>query len=452
MSRLDLLVSDGLVVTPRGTFKASIGIEDGVIVEIGSSASMPPAERKIDAEGLLVFPGVIDEHVHFRDPGFEHKEDFRTGSMAAAAGGVTTVLDMPNTEPPTVDEHGFRVKLEAASRKSIVDFGFYAGVVPGKVEALRRLVELGAVGVKVYVSETTGIKEPVDGLDLIRTMELATSLGLRVGVHAEEGRLIAALRELMRAGGRKDPLAHMEARPVAAEVFAVARALLAAKTTGCRLHVFHLSSGEALSVIRTLRPLGMDVTVETCPHYLLLDGGEALERLGNVAKVNPPIRSKSDSEALWDALRKGEIDAIGSDHAPHLPEEKGSEDVWSAPSGFPGVETMLPLMLTEVHRGRLTFTDLSRLLSEGPARIWGLYPRKGAIAIGSDGDLTIVDPDAESVIRSERLHSRSKVTPFEGFRVRGMPVYTVVRGEVVMEKGEVREDARKGKLVGPLKR
>ncbi|MFZ8858080.1 MAG: dihydroorotase [Candidatus Caldarchaeales archaeon] len=264
--------------------------------------------------------------------------------------------------------------------------------------------------------------------------------------------MIAALRELMRAGGRKDPLAHMEARPIAAEVFAVAKALLAAKITGCRLHVFHLSSGEALSVIRTLRPLGMDVTVETCPHYLLLDGREALERLGNVAKVNPPIRSKSDSEALWDALRKGEIDAIGSDHAPHLPEEKGSEDVWSAPSGFPGVETMLPLMLTEVHRGRLTFTDLSRLLSEGPARIWGLYPRKGAIAIGSDGDLTIVDPDAESVIRSERLHSRSKVTPFEGFKVRGMPVYTVVRGEVVMEKGEVREDARKGKLVRPLKR
>jgi len=452
LSRLDLLVSDGLVVTPRGTFKASIGIEDGVIVEIGSSASMPPAERKINAEGLLVFPGVIDEHVHFREPGFEHKEDFRTGSIAAAAGGVTTVLDMPNTEPPTVDEHGFRVKLEAASRKSIVDFGFYAGVVPGKVEALRRLAELGAVGVKVYMSETTGIKEPVDGLDLIRTMELAASLGLRVGVHAEEGRLIAALRELMRAGGRKDPLAHMEARPIAAEVFAVAKALLAAKITGCRLHVFHLSSGEALSVIRTLRPLGMDVTVETCPHYLLLDGREALERLGNVAKVNPPIRSKSDSEALWDALRKGEIDAIGSDHAPHLPEEKGSEDVWSAPSGFPGVETMLPLMLTEVHRGRLTFTDLSRLLSEGPARIWGLYPRKGAIAIGSDGDLTIVDPDAESVIRSERLHSRSKVTPFEGFKVRGMPVYTVVRGEVVMEKGEVREDARKGKLVRPLKR
>jgi allantoinase len=452
LSRLDLLVSDGLVVTPRGTFKASIGIEDGVIVEIGGSASMPPAERKIDAEGLLVFPGVIDEHVHFREPGFEHKEDFRTGSMAAAAGGVTTVLDMPNTEPPTVDEHGFRVKLEAASRKSIVDFGFYAGVVPGKVEALRRLAELGAVGVKVYMSETTGIKEPVDGLDLIRAMELAASLGLRVGVHAEEGRLIAALRELMRAVGRNDPLAHMEARPVAAEVIAIAKALLVAKITGCRLHVFHLTSGEALSVIRALSPLGIDFTVETCPHYLLLDGREALERLGNVAKVNPPIRSKSDSEALWDALRKGEIDAIGSDHAPHLPEEKGSEDVWSAPSGFPGVETMLPLMLTEVHRGRLTFTDLSRLLSEGPARIWGLYPRKGAIAIGSDGDLTIVDPNAESVIRSEGLHSRSKVTPFEGFRVRGMPVYTVVRGEVVMEKGEVREDARRGKLVRPLKR
>ncbi len=452
MSRLDLVVIDGLVVTPRGTFKASIGIEDGVVVEMGNSATMPPAERRIDANGLLVFPGIIDEHVHFRDPGFEWKEDFRTGSMAAAAGGVTTVLEMPNTEPPTVDRQGFRAKLEEASRKSIVDFGFYAGVVPGRVEELRELAELGAVGVKVYMSETTGIREPVDGLDLVRAMEVAASLNLRAGVHAEEGRMIAALREVLRAGGRRDPLAHMEARPVVAEVLAVAKALLVAKTTGCRLHVFHLTSGEALNAIRALRPLGMDVTAETCPHYLLLEGREALMRLGNVAKVNPPIRSREDAEALWEALRRGEIDAIGSDHAPHLPEEKGAGDVWSAPSGFPGVETMLPLMLTEVHRGRLTFTDVSRLLSEGPARIWGLYPKKGAVAVGSDGDLTIVDPDAESVIRSEGLHSKSKVTPFEGFRVRGLPVYTIVRGEVVMEEGEVREDARKGQLVRPARR
>ena len=170
MSRLDLVVSGGLIVTSRGTFRASIGIDDGVIVAMGSAATMPPAERKIDAEGLLVFPGVIDEHVHFRDPGFDWKEDFRTGSMAAAAGGVTTVLDMPNTEPPTVDRQGFLSKLEEASRKSVVDFGFYAGVVPGKVEALRELAELGAVGVKLYMSETTGIGEPVDGLDLVKAM------------------------------------------------------------------------------------------------------------------------------------------------------------------------------------------------------------------------------------------------------------------------------------------
>ncbi len=452
MSRIDLVVSGGLIVTPRGAFKASIGIDDGVIVAIGSTATMPPAERKIDAEGLLVFPGIIDEHVHFREPGFDWKEDFRTGSMAAAAGGVTTVLDMPNTEPPTVDRLGFTAKLEEASRKSVVDFGFYAGVVPGKVEALRDLAELGVVGVKLYMSETTGIGEPVDGLDLVRAMEVAASLGLRVGVHAEDGMMIAALREVLRAGGRRDPLAHIDARPVLAEVLAVVKALLAAKVTGCRLHVFHLSSGEALGMIRALRPMGIDVTVETCPHYLLLDGREALKRLGNVAKDNPPIRGREDAEALWEALRRGEIDAIGSDHAPHLPEEKKVEDVWTAPSGFPGVETMLPLMLTEAHRGRLTYAEISQLLSEGPARIWGLYPRKGAIAVGSDGDLTIVDPEVETVIRSEGLHSKSKVTPFEGFKVKGLPVYTVVGGEVVMEKGEVREDVRRGKLVRPVRR
>lgn len=452
MTGLDLLVRDGLVVTPRGSFRASIGIEDGVIVAIGSSSTMPKAERTIDASGLLVFPGIIDEHVHFREPGLEWKEDFRTGSMAAAAGGVTTVLEMPNTDPPTVDAEGFRAKLEAASRKSLVDFGLYAGVLPGRVEALRELAELGAVGVKVYMSETTGIREPVDDLDLIRAMRLASSLGLRVGVHAEDGRMISRLREELRATGQREPLLHVRARPVEGEVLAVARALLAARITGCGLHVFHLSSADALSVIRALRPLGIDVTVETCPHYLLLDGEEALRRLGNVAKVNPPVRGRADAEALWEALSSGEVDAIGSDHAPHLPQEKAVEDVWSAPSGFPGVETTLPLMLTEVHRGRLSYERLAALLSENPARIWGLYPRKGAISVGSDGDLTLVDPDVEWVIRSDRLHSKSRVTPFEGFRVRGRPVYTVVRGEVVMDRGEVLEDARKGRLVRPLRR
>ncbi|MEM0374744.1 MAG: allantoinase AllB [Nitrososphaerota archaeon] len=452
MTALDLLVRDGLVVTPKGTFRASIGIEDGVIVAIGSSASMPMAERTIDASGLLVFPGIIDEHVHFRDPGLEWKEDFRTGSMAAAAGGVTTVLDMPNTDPPTVDADGFRAKLEAASRKSLVDFGFYAGVVPGRVEELRELAELGVVGVKVYMSETTGIREPVDDLDLIRTMRVASSLGLRVGVHAEDGRTISRLREELRATGQRNPLLHMRARPVEAEVLAVGRALLAARLTGCGLHVFHLSSAAALEVIRALRPLGVDVTVETCPHYLLLDGEDSLSKLGNVAKVNPPIRGRADAEALWDAIARGEVDAIGSDHAPHLPQEKMVDDVWSAPSGFPGVETMLPLMLTEVHKGRLSYEKIAALLSENPARIWGLYPRKGSIMIGSDGDLTLVDPDAEWVIRADRLHSKSKVTPFEGLRVRGKPVYTVVRGEVVMERGEVVEDARRGQLVRPVRR
>ncbi|MEN3047792.1 MAG: allantoinase AllB [Candidatus Caldarchaeales archaeon] len=448
MARPDLVVRNATVVTPVEVFRATIGIEDGRISAIGTDATVPRGEVEVDASGLVVLPGVIDEHVHFREPGMEHKEDFGTGSTAAAAGGVTTVLDMPNTVPPTVDGESFDLKLERASAKSVVDFGLYGGYRRGRW-SLEELTSRGIVGLKLYLSETTGISEFPDDHEVIELMRRCARADVRVGVHAEDGRMIAALREALRAAGRSDPMAHLEARPVEAEVVAVARVLTAAWLTGAKVHVFHVTSSQCLQLAERFKAMGVDVTLETCPHYLILDGDEALRRLGNVAKVNPPIRGRGHAEALWEGIRRGLIDAVGSDHAPHLPEEKRSEDVWTAPSGFPGVETMLPLMLDRVNRGDLALGELVRLVSENPARIWGLYPRKGAIAVGSDADLTVVDLREERRISSEALHSRSKVTPFEGMKARGWPVYAVVRGEIVAERGEVVGGAGHGVLVVP---
>lgn len=451
MARPDLVVRNATVVTPDDVFRATIGVEDGRISAIGTDATVPRGEVEVDASGLVVLPGVIDEHVHFREPGMEHKEDFGTGSAAAAAGGVTTVLEMPNTIPPTVDGESFDLKLERASAKSVVDFGLYGGYRRGRW-SLEELTSRGIVGLKVYLSETTGISDFPEDHEVIELMRRCARAGVRVGFHAEDGKMIAALREALRAAGRSDPMAHLEARPVEAEVVAVARVLTAAWLTGAKVHVFHVTSSQCLELAERFRAMGVDVTLETCPHYLLLDGEEALRKMGNVAKVNPPIRDRSHAEALWDGIRRGLIDAVGSDHAPHLPEEKRAEEVWVAPSGFPGVETMLPLLLNRVNRGELTLRRLVRLVSVNPAKIWGLHPRKGTIAVGSDADLTIVDLSAERRISSEALHSRSKVTPFEGVTVRGWPVYTVVRGEVVAERGDVVGRPGHGRLIVPERR
>lgn len=451
MSKIDLVIKNATVVTSDEVFKATIGVQDGRIFSIGTEVTVPPGERTIDASGLIVMPGVIDEHVHFREPGMEHKEDFRTGSMAAAAGGVTTILEMPNTIPPTVDGASFDLKLQRASEKSLVDFGLYCGYVRESFESLEELTYRGCVGLKLYMSETTGISEFPEDWEVLTVLRRCSELGLRVGVHAEDGKMVRALRESLRASGRSDPLAHLECRPIEAEVLAISKVLTAAWLTGARLHVFHLTSAPSVELAESFRALGAKVTLETCPHYLLLSGDETMTRLGNLAKVNPPLRSRVHSERLWDALRGGKIDAVGSDHAPHLPEEKAVEDVWSAPSGFPGVETMLPLMLDQTNKGTIPLSEVVRLLSESPARIWGLYPMKGAIKIGSDADMTVVDLGLTRRISSSDLHSKSKLTPFEGFTVKGWPVYTIVRGEVVAERGEVFERAQRGRLVFPLK-
>jgi dihydroorotase len=451
---LDLLVTNGTIVTPETSSRGHVLIQDGRVLDILTrDGALPPAREVIDASGLHVLPGLIDPHVHFRAPGLEYKEDWHTGSQAAACGGITTVLDMPNVVPPTSTVEALEAKLARARDRSYVDYGSYAVIVSGNMNDLLPLAEAGVVGYKVYLGETVGnIPPPPDG-EIIDAWRLVAETGLRSGVHAENTGIIAYLRQKLQAQGRRDPVAHLESRPAVAEAEAISRALLFAREAGSRLMIHHMSASEGVALLRRAREAGADVMGETCPHYLLMTAEDMIGRgLGSLLKINPPVRSREDGETLWRGLRDGTIEVMGTDHSPHTPEEKMAaapmEDIWKAASGFPGVETGVPLMLTQVNAGRLTLSDYVRLQAEGPARAWALWPRKGALARGADGDLTIVDMRKDGVIDRNRLHSKSKVTPFHGFPVKGMPVYTIVRGTVVMRAGEL-DGTPTGRFIRP---
>ncbi|HEV2225909.1 MAG TPA: allantoinase AllB [Nitrososphaerales archaeon] len=445
---VDLVVKDGTIVTTSGSFVGGVAIDEGKIVGVGSSTAMPQAERTLDASGMHVLPGIIDGHVHFREPGFEYKEDLHSGSMGAAAGGVTTFLDMPNVNPPTADAASFELKLGKAMEKSIVDFGIFGVVIPTNVDKIRELADHGAIGYKIFMGETVGNLPSPDDWELVLAFQEIAKTGLRVGVHAENRAITTHLVNEFKKEGRSDPLAHLESRPSISEAEAMTRAITFTKPYGTKLHIFHLSSAEGVQILGEAKRQGLPITSETCPHYLLIDG-RTIEKLGPLLKMNPPVRGPGHSKALWEGLKNGAVDMIATDHSPHAKEEKFKPSIWEAIAGWPGVETMLPLILNEVNKGTLTLNELTRYMSENPARVWGMYPQKGALAVGSDADLSLVDLGAQETIRADRLHSKSKLTPFDGWTVKGVPTYTIVGGRVVMEKGEVHEDAGRGKFVTP---
>lgn len=446
---VDLVIRNGKIVTPQGIYEGDdIAVEKGKIVAIDKQGSSPEAKENIDAKGKYVLPGIIDVHVHFREPGYTYKEDFETGSMAAAAGGVTTVCDMPNNQPFCSTVKAFQQKLEFIRNKAYVDYGLVAAVVGDTIEEIPKLAEAGINVFKIFMGATVGgVPAPDDG-GMLRAFQLVAETGLRIGVHAENNPIMDYLTAKLKKAGRTDPLAHVEARPPVAEVEAIQRAVLFAAETGCNLHIYHLSSKEGVELIKASQEKGVQVSAETGPHYLLLDCNY-MKKLGSILKMNPPVRSREHGEALWQGLLDGTVEVIGTDHSPHTPEEKIKENIWEAIPGFAGVETSVPLMLTQVNEGRLSLMTYVKLASENPARLFNLYPKKGTIQIGTDADFTIVDMAKEGVINSEKLHSKTKITPFDGWRVKGLPVYAIVRGNVVMKDGEIVGKPH-GELIKPI--
>ena len=427
--RHDLILRGGRAVIGGRVIEADIGIRDGRVSAVGAVPGS--AAETVEVRGLVALPGLIDGHVHFREPGAEHKEDLATGTAAAALGGVTAVLEMPNTNPPTTTAEALADKVARARGRAWVDHAFFVGATGDNLDALAELEALpGAAGVKLFMGSSTGTLLVADAAGLRAVLGRGRR---RVAVHAEDEARLRERRPLAEEGAH--PGLHPTWRDVEAAVRATRRLLDAAEEAGRPVHVLHLSTAEEVELLRRHRHRA---TCEVTPQHLTLVAPECYERLGTKAQLNPPIREARHREALWRAVRAGLVDAIASDHAPHTLAEK-ARPYPASPSGLPGVQTMLPLMLEHVAAGRLDLPALARLGAEGPARVWGIAG-KGRIAPGMDADLVLVDPRATRRIEDDWIASRCGWTPFAGMRVRGWPVHTLLRGAFI-----VRDEA----LVGP---
>jgi dihydroorotase len=417
----DLLIKGGIAATPNGIAEADVGVVGGCIVAIGALAGAKAAEV-FEAKGLHVLPGVIDTQVHFREPGNEHKEDLETGSRAAVLGGVTGVFEMPNTAPPTTTRAAIEDKLARAKNRMHCDYAFYAGATPQNVGALADLERMpGVCGVKAFLGSSTGtllLSHPDDILAALKSGRR------RVAVHSEDEDRLEA-RKGLRAKG--DPRSHPVWRDEETARSSTERVLRLAREAGRRLHVLHVTTAEELPLLAASRDLA---TVETTPQHLTLAAPECYERLGTYAQMNPPIRDARHRDALWQAVREGLIDVIGSDHAPHTREEK--DKVYpDTPSGMPGVQTLATILLDHVNAGRMTLERFVDLTSAGAARIFGIAG-KGRIARGFDADFTIVDLKKKRKIENSWIASRCGWTPFDGMTTTGWPVATIIRGKTVM--------------------
>jgi len=436
----DLLLKNGTIVTPKESFKADIAVKDGKISQIGSLESCT-ADDVYNAAGMHILPGIIDAHVHFRDPGLTEKEDFETGSAAAAFGGITTAADMPNVVPVTSTVQRFNEKAEIAKEKSYVDFALFA-LLPNESVEIEALKRAGALGFKVFLGTSTGDIAPPSQPMLFERMKDCAQAGIRIGFHAETSALNSHFTSLcMKKTGLQGFLLS-EARPVFSEALAIQTAICYAQYSGAKIHIHHVTSLDGVKLISEAKQKGIDVTAETCPHYLLLNAEK------HAHKVYPPIRGGEHRKALWEAVKDGIIDIIASDHAPHTKTEK-ELPLWEAPAGLCGTETFVPLMLNEVNKGSLSLNDFVRLASETPAKVWGIYPQKGSLLKCADADFTIVDMTKKDKIDINKLHSKSKTSPYDGTEVQGMPITTIVRGKFIMKDGILTGKKGFGNLVSP---
>ncbi len=429
-----LLIRNARIARPDGTtFEGDVACEDGRIARMDASITAA-ARETIDAAGKLLMPGVIDPQVHFREPGSEHKEDIGTGSRAAVRGGVTSFLEMPNTAPPTTTQAAFDDKLARAAQKSVANYGFFIGATPDNLDALNNVTP--ACGIKIFMGSSTGTLLVNRPEDLERIFANGTRL---IAVHAEDETRINARRAQF--AGRTDPAAHSEIRDNETARLATELALTLSKKYKRRLHILHLSTREEVAMLRVDKPAW--VTAEAIPNHLFLNTAD-YARLGTLVQMNPPIRSPQDNAALWAGLHDGIIDFIATDHAPHTLEEK-KQPYPNSPSGMPGVETSLPLMLTAMHEGRCTLAEIQQWMCHGPAQAYRI-PNKGKILEGWDADLTLVDIDHARPVRNEETFTKVRWSPWNGRELRGWPLYTIVNGDIAFDNGRIREQVRGRRL------
>jgi dihydroorotase len=441
---VDLLLTNAKAYLNKEIVDCSLAIENGEIFKIGKETQMPEADEKINLKNLLVLPGFIDGHVHLRDEGKAYKETFYTGTAAAAAGGVTTVLDMPNNDPVTMSAETLRNRIRIAEKRVLVNVGFYSEF-PKEPDNIKNIVAEGAVAFKLFMANQVGGLNLDDGEAIREAFGKISKLDIPVAVHAEDKAMIAEKEQEFKRAKRDGVAAFLKTHTEQAELKAIKHMLKITDGANMRLHFCHVTLKEGLDRVVEAKKSGRKITCEVTPNHLLLSQAD-FERIGGMLAIMPPLRGNADVEGLWNGVSTGLIDTLGSDHAPHALEEKLANNVWDVKVGVPGLETTLPLLLTMVRRNRLSLESLFRLFCEKPAEIFKLKKR-GRLEKGAKADLVAVDFNRKFKIDASKFHSKAKYSPYNGWKVQGKPVKTFVNGHLTMDEDEIVAKLGSGKII-----
>jgi dihydroorotase (multifunctional complex type) len=444
------LIVDSVLLNAKAYLKGqvvdcSIAIEEGKILKIGRETHMPQADAKTDLHGLLTLPGLIDEHVHLRDEGRSYKETFASGTSAAAAGGFTTVFDMPNNDPVTMSAKSLRNRIQTARRQLLVNVGFYSEF-PKTLPEIKEIVGVGAVAFKFFMGNQVGGVNVDDDGAIREALQAAAEQKALVAVHAEDHAMVAASEAVLKKNQKVATVDYLRAHTEQVELRAIQRLLKASEGTEVRLHFCHVTSKEGLRAIAEAKEADRKATCEVTPNHLMLSSDDLL-RVGSMLLIAPPLRDRTHVDALWKGIEDGSVDTIGSDHAPHALEEKSAASIWDVKVGAPGLETTLPLMLTMVRKGKLTINQVVSLLAEKPAEIFGLSDR-AHLEAGKNADLTLVDFNRQFKIDASKFKSKAKFSPYNGWDLYGKVAKTIVNGEVVYEDDQIVAKGGVGSIVG----
>lgn len=436
----DCIVKNGIVVTENDVFKGDIGIAGGKIVSIAQGEIDGTADNILQAEGKCVMAGAIDLHVHFNDPGRSEWEDWEHGTSAAAAGGVTTVGDMPiNSLPPLTDTAALDAKIKAAGEKAVIDYIFWGGLVSNNLKEIPELFKRGITAFKAFMSNSGVEFATADDAILLEGLKFTRDLDCFIGVHAENDAITSYYAKKLKAAGRTDRMAWVESRPEVQELEAISRFLLLLKHSEGKGHICHVSVSKGFDLIEEAKTAGIKVTAETCAHYLWFDQEDFAEK-GPLLKCAPPLRSSSNRNELWKQVLDGKVDFVTSDHSPSTESEKikGNGNIWMAWGGVSGIQNTVPVLITEgVHKRNMPLTRLTRIISANPAKRAGIYGKKGLIGVGADADLMIIDLHKKWTFSKGEIKTKNKISPYIGEEFTGAVEKTIIRGKLVFENGDI---------------
>ncbi|MEN1761209.1 allantoinase AllB [Anoxynatronum sibiricum] len=447
---VDLMIKNGMIVSKESIYPGNIAVRNGIVCGIYSDKSELEATATLDAQGMLIFPGVIDCHVHLNEPGYTWREDYYHGTKAAAIGGTTTVIDMPlQNTPPLTDKASFEAKEKAVSANAFVDYCLWGGMIDNNIEKLEELRECGVVAFKAFLSPVSEGYTSMDTGLINEAFEKMKTHHVRMGFHCEDYSIIAKREAKLKNKNSCTWEDYLYTRPLVAEIIATQNIVSLAKAAKMKVHICHVSHPDVAQIIERAQLEGVDVTGETCPHYLMFSEDDLIEK-GSLFKCAPPLRSKENANQLWEYLERGVISCVGSDHSPSTSDEKNETErgvmgVWG---GISGMQHLLPIMYREavVRRG-FSPSLITKVLCEGPAKAFGIYGKKGDIALGFDADFVIFDPKKPWQVTEESLMYKNRLTAFLGQEGIGCPVKTILRGQVVMENDQVRIEQGYGKLI-----